>query len=50
MKTIHIFHISESGGHSKAAENLKEALLYKNPQIKVLKINIQTPGIWLQAL
>jgi len=39
MKTIHIFHISESGGHSKAAENLKEALLYKNPQIKVLKIN-----------
>jgi len=39
MKKIHIFHISESGGHSKAAENLKEALLYKNPQIDVLKIN-----------
>jgi len=39
MKKIHIFHISEFGGHNKAAQNIKEALLYKNPQINVLSLN-----------
>ena len=39
MKKVHIFHISEFGGHSKAAQNIKEALLYKNPQIDVLRLN-----------
>ncbi|MFH1519081.1 MAG: glycosyltransferase [Candidatus Omnitrophota bacterium] len=38
-KKVHIFHISESGGHNKAAQNLKEALHYKNPQIDVLNLN-----------
>ena len=38
-KKVHIFHISEFGGHNKAAQNLKEALLYKNPQIDVLNLN-----------
>ncbi len=38
-KKVHIFHISEFGGHNKAAQNLKEALLYKNPQIDVLSLN-----------
>lgn len=38
-KKIHIFHISEFGGHNKAAQNLKEAFLYKNPQIDVLTLN-----------
>ena len=39
MKKVHIFHISEFGGHSKAAESIKEALIYKNPEIHVLKLN-----------
>ncbi|NQT28598.1 MAG: glycosyltransferase [Candidatus Omnitrophica bacterium] len=39
MKKIHIFHISEFGGHNKAAQNLKEALLYKNPQLDVITLN-----------
>ncbi len=39
MKKVHIFHISEFGGHSKAAQNIKEALIYKNPQIDVLRLN-----------
>ena len=38
-KRVHIFHISEYGGHNKAAQNLKEALLYKNPQMDVLTLN-----------
>ena len=38
-KRVDIFHISEFGGHSKAAHNLKEALYYKNPQISVTNIN-----------
>jgi processive 1,2-diacylglycerol beta-glucosyltransferase len=39
LKNINIFHISEFGGHSKAAQNLKEAILYKNPQASVRSIN-----------
>ncbi|MBN3040623.1 MAG: glycosyltransferase [Candidatus Omnitrophica bacterium] len=39
MKNIQILHISEFGGHSKAAQNLKEALLYKNPQLTVRSLN-----------
>ncbi len=39
-KKVHIFHISEFGGHSKAAQNIKEALLYKNPQLDVFNLNI----------
>jgi processive 1,2-diacylglycerol beta-glucosyltransferase len=39
MKKVHIFHISEFGGHSKAAQNIEEALIYKNPQIDVLRLN-----------
>ncbi len=39
MKNINIFHISEFGGHSKAAQNLKEAILYKNPKVQVRSIN-----------
>lgn len=38
-KRVHIFHISEFGGHNKAAQNLKEALVYKNPQVDVLSLN-----------
>jgi len=39
MKKVFIFHISEIGGHNKAAQNLKEAFLYRNPQIKIMNIN-----------
>ncbi len=39
MKKVQILHISEFGGHSKAAQNLKEALLYKDPQIEVASLN-----------
>ena len=39
MKKIHIFHISEFGGHSKAAQNIKEAFFYKNPRIEVNSLN-----------
>lgn len=39
MKNIHILHISDFGGHSKAAQNLKEALLYKNPNLNVKNLN-----------
>ena len=39
MKKINIFHISEFGGHNKAAQNLEEALLYKDPQIDVVNLN-----------
>jgi processive 1,2-diacylglycerol beta-glucosyltransferase len=39
LKNINIFHISEFGGHSKAAQNLKEAILYKNPKASVRSIN-----------
>jgi len=39
MKKVHIFYISEFGGHTKAAQNIEEALLYKSPQIDVLKLN-----------
>jgi processive 1,2-diacylglycerol beta-glucosyltransferase len=39
VKNIIIFYISEFGGHSKAANNIKEALLYKNPGLSVQTIN-----------
>lgn len=39
MKRVFIFHISEIGGHNKAAQSLKEAFGYKSPQVDVLNIN-----------
>ncbi|MCM8830945.1 MAG: hypothetical protein NC918_01970, partial [Candidatus Omnitrophica bacterium] len=39
-KRILIFHISSVGGHSKAAQNLKEALLFKDNSILVTNLNI----------
>ncbi|UCC94632.1 MAG: glycosyltransferase [Candidatus Omnitrophota bacterium] len=39
MKKVIIFHISEFGGHSKAAQNIKEALHAKDTEISALNIN-----------
>ncbi len=39
MRNVIIFYISEFGGHSKAAKNIKEALLYRNSSLKVSNIN-----------
>jgi processive 1,2-diacylglycerol beta-glucosyltransferase len=39
VKKIAIFYISEFGGHNKAANNIKEALLYRNAALAVLTIN-----------
>lgn len=39
MKKVSIFHISEFGGHSKAAQNIKEAFLFKDPSINVMTWN-----------
>jgi processive 1,2-diacylglycerol beta-glucosyltransferase len=39
VKRILIFHISEFGGHSKAAENIKEALKAKDHQLQVLNLD-----------
>jgi len=39
MKKVHILHISEFGGHSKAAQNLREALIYRSSQLDVLNVN-----------
>jgi processive 1,2-diacylglycerol beta-glucosyltransferase len=39
MKRILIFHISQFGGHSKAAQNVKEAFSYKNCNIDVVTLN-----------
>jgi processive 1,2-diacylglycerol beta-glucosyltransferase len=39
MKRVQIFHISEFGGHSKAAQNIKEAFLFKHPDIDVATLN-----------
>lgn len=39
MKNVIIFYISEFGGHNKAANNIKEALLYKDSGLNVLNIN-----------
>ncbi|MCF7888235.1 MAG: glycosyltransferase [Candidatus Omnitrophica bacterium] len=36
---IHIFHISNFGGHSQAALNIKEAILAKNNNAKVVNLN-----------
>ncbi len=38
-KRIIIFHINEFGGHSKAAQNLKEAFFYKKPNLDVVNLN-----------
>ena len=40
MKKIIIFHISQLGGHKKAAENIKEALEYKAPSLNIFSLNI----------
>ncbi len=39
MKRVTILHISEFGGHSKAAQSIKEALLFKDPSIDVITLN-----------
>ena len=39
MKRVSILHISEFGGHSKAAQNIKEAFLFKDPSIDVVTLN-----------
>lgn len=39
MKRVIVFYISDFGGHSKAAENIKEAFLAKYPDVEVLSIN-----------
>ncbi|MBU2101922.1 MAG: glycosyltransferase [Candidatus Omnitrophota bacterium] len=39
MKRVLIFHISDFGGHSKAAQNIKEALLYRKPDLAVRSLN-----------
>jgi processive 1,2-diacylglycerol beta-glucosyltransferase len=39
VKKVIIFHISDFGGHSKAADNIKEALLYRDPTISILNLN-----------
>jgi processive 1,2-diacylglycerol beta-glucosyltransferase len=39
VKKVNIFHISEFGGHNKAAQNLKEALLHRYPEIEVATVN-----------
>ncbi|MFO8053269.1 MAG: glycosyltransferase [Candidatus Omnitrophota bacterium] len=36
---IHIFHISDFGGHSQAALNIKEAILAKNNNAEVVNLN-----------
>lgn len=39
-KKVLILHISKFGGHSQAAANIKEALEYKEPSLKILNINV----------
>lgn len=39
MKKVIIFHISDFGGHSKAASNIEEALLCRDPSTSVLNLN-----------
>jgi processive 1,2-diacylglycerol beta-glucosyltransferase len=39
MRNIAIFYISEYGGHSKAAANLKEAFRYRNNDFKITALN-----------
>jgi processive 1,2-diacylglycerol beta-glucosyltransferase len=39
MPRVIIFHISQFGGHSKAAQNIKEAILYRKDKVAVLNIN-----------
>lgn len=38
--SVHIFHISEFGGHSQAAQNIKEAILVKNKdRVEAVNLN-----------
>ena len=39
MKRVNIFYISDFGGHSTAAKNLKEAFYHHNSDIRVLAMN-----------
>lgn len=39
MRRVLIFHISQFGGHCKAASNIKEALLLRDNTLEVLNIN-----------
>jgi len=39
MKKVLILHISDSGGHKKASENIEEALRYKSSDLDILNIN-----------
>ncbi|MEI8349694.1 MAG: glycosyltransferase [Candidatus Omnitrophota bacterium] len=39
MKRIILFYISEFGGHSKAASNIKEALLERDPSLLLRNVN-----------
>ena len=39
MKRVLILHISEVGGHSKAAENIKEAINFLSSDIEVITLN-----------
>lgn len=39
MKRVSVLHISEFGGHSKAAQNIKEAFLFRDPRIDVVTLN-----------
>lgn len=36
---IHIFHISEYGGHSQAAQNIREAILANEDKVEVINLN-----------
>ncbi len=38
-KRVQILHISEFGGHSKAAQNIKEAISFRDPHINVATLN-----------
>ncbi|MCP4653172.1 MAG: glycosyltransferase [Candidatus Omnitrophica bacterium] len=39
MKKVNIFYISDFGGHSIAAKNLKEAFYHRDSQVRVLSLN-----------
>ncbi len=39
MKKVLILHISQFGGHKKASENIKEALIFKEPNLEVINLN-----------
>lgn len=39
MKRVLLLHISDSGGHKKASENIEEALRYRSSALDILNIN-----------